>query len=361
MTKTEATEKIKSGISLRELDSEFSKDKDIVLAAVKISGDELKFACDELKNDKEIALAAISSEGFPFEFISLELWDDTTFVEDALEVYAGCFGFVSKRLLSDKIYVLELMNKYDIPIHALSDELRDDEQVFLEACKSSLNERGDINFASERLKSSEKFILEAIIINPELIYYANDVILDSEDFVKRCLIENPESAEYHLALYYYEQISKGKLDLKNVDVKHLRKYHKIHAIINGYSLEEVDEYDEEIILSAMKKGANIPAEQLIPLVYEYQNDASLLIALLGGQGLLLEHLKDLQNNYDAVMAAVKNDGIAYRFASPELRKNIQVSKEAVLNNPAAIDYISNEVKSNKEFLDFINQHFPNGI
>jgi predicted Ser/Thr protein kinase len=68
-------------------------------------------------------------------------------------------------------------------------------------------------------------------------------------------------------------------------------------------------------------------------------------------------LSEYQNDIEAVHAAVSNNGLAYKYASPELRKNLQISKEAVLNNPAAIDYISKEVKSNQEFLDFIKQHF----
>jgi hypothetical protein len=361
MNKEEAIEKIKEGASLSEIDAEFRKDRDVVMLALEANGNELEYASEEMQRDRDIALASIrASEGYPFEYISIELWDDATFVEDALEVSSECFGFVSKRLLSDKIYVLELMNKYDIPIHALSDELRDDANVFLLAYKSSLNDRGDFNFASNRLKSIESFMIDAIKINPESIYYANEKLFESEDFVKMCLEINPETAEYNLPISFYKEIKHGNINFDYKD-PNWKKYHSIMALVSGtWDHELFNHLDFETILQALENGAKIDAQILFNNLFnqEIHHDYGVGLALLKRQGLLLEHLKDLQNNYDAVMAAVKNDGIAYRFASPELRKNIQVSKEAVLNNLAAIDYISKEVRSSDEFIEFMKKNYP---
>ena len=52
-----------AGVAAEELKS----DREIVLAAVKESGDALEFATEELKGDRELILAAVKQNGFALE------------------------------------------------------------------------------------------------------------------------------------------------------------------------------------------------------------------------------------------------------------------------------------------------------
>ena len=55
---------------------ELRADKEVVLAAVKNSGAQLKFASTELRADKEVVLAAVENKDFAIQFASDELQKD---------------------------------------------------------------------------------------------------------------------------------------------------------------------------------------------------------------------------------------------------------------------------------------------
>jgi len=71
---------------------EARQDRDLVLAAVKISGQELKFAAPDLRRDREIALAAVKQDVMSWRYVARELRDDP----ELNEVVACALGFTGK-------------------------------------------------------------------------------------------------------------------------------------------------------------------------------------------------------------------------------------------------------------------------
>jgi len=73
-------------------------------------------------------------------------------------------------------------------------------------------------------------------------------------------------------------------------------------------------------------------------------------AKLKRQGNGLFHAgKELQNNKEIVLSAVKQNGFALKFASYELRNDKEVVLAAVKQNRYALQYASDELKNNKDF------------
>ena len=69
-------EKLEKILPLQEVSKELQNDKDIVMAAVKHSGNALEYASKNLKNDKEVVLEAVKSDERAMVFASKNLKSD---------------------------------------------------------------------------------------------------------------------------------------------------------------------------------------------------------------------------------------------------------------------------------------------
>ncbi len=357
MTKNEAIEKIKSGTSLAELDPIFRKDKDVVLAAVKQFGLELEYADESLKNDWEIALTSLESEGDSMYFISKELWDNEEFVNEALKKYGIFLSWASDRLRNDKSFVLKALKQCEIPVIALGEKLLDDEDVFLKAFLSYHPEREDFQYASSNLKKNPKVVLGIVSTNPEIIHYADNSLFESEEFVKKCIELNPETADFNESLLSYKRIKNGNIDFDSVNDANWKKYHSVFALeVGTWEPDFFNDLDFELIIEALDRGAGIDEGTLYSYLLnnEILNKDDCVMAFLKRQGMLIKLLPDKQDDFEAVLAAVKHNGIAYRFVSPELRKNMQIAQAAYLSDPDTKDYISREVKNSDEWKSFLD-------
>ena len=67
------------------------------------------------------------------------------------------------------------------------------------------------------------------------------------------------------------------------------------------------------------------------------------IKQLSKNGLLLENFPDLQNNKEAVLIAVRQNGLALQFASKRLKNDKEVVLQAVKQNGLALYYASDNL------------------
>ncbi len=72
----------------------------------------------------------------------------------------------------------------------------------------------------------------------------------------------------------------------------------------------------------------------------------------------LRSLDDYQNDFDVVLAAIKKDGMAIKFASPSLRSNVHLVRAAVTNQDYVINEIDSSFKGDESFALFFFS-FPN--
>lgn len=66
----------------------------------------------------------------------------------------------------------------------------------------------------------------------------------------------------------------------------------------------------------------------------------------------LKSLDSYQNDFDVVLAAIKNDGMAIKFASPSLRSNVHLVRAAVINQDYVINEIDSSFKDDESFALF---------
>lgn len=83
-----------SGDSIRYADEAFRSDKDVVLAAVQQDGLSLRYACDKLKDDPEVAMAAVHSKGRALRHASDRLRGDLDIVMEAMKQDSFAYAYI---------------------------------------------------------------------------------------------------------------------------------------------------------------------------------------------------------------------------------------------------------------------------
>lgn len=101
-------------------------DKEVVLKAVEMNGNNLEHASDRLKDDKEVVLKSIQYNGLCLSHAGEKLKDDREVVKKAIEndIFGWVLQSASDRLKDDKELVLQAVKKHPIAIDYASPGLR---------------------------------------------------------------------------------------------------------------------------------------------------------------------------------------------------------------------------------------------
>lgn len=157
MTKEEAIEQINKDIwSFRSM-SEFHNDRDVILAAVKIDGFNLRFASDELINDFEIVQAAVRQNGKAIQYASDELKNNREIAIEALKNNSEAISYIGKDLgfQDEEFYKLWVDSRLKTKQHELFDKKECKKEEIKELYKTY---KCDIdNLIDESLKLSKEF------------------------------------------------------------------------------------------------------------------------------------------------------------------------------------------------------------
>ena len=188
-----------NGYNLYYVSEELTDDKELVLLAVKYDGECLSFASDRLRDDYDVVKAALNSDNYnrrPFDLypVSLRLRDNKEIIMAAVKKKGENLRYASDRLKDDKEVVLAAIKNGGSAI-GISKRLKNDEDVAMAAIDNgeslshfenkisdnrdivmhAVKKHGfDLVHASERLKDDIEVVKEAIKQNPKAIEFASD-------------------------------------------------------------------------------------------------------------------------------------------------------------------------------------------
>lgn len=200
-------------------------DREFMLRAVKINGEALHDASERLKRDKElILLAAKDCEWFMFDIPEEHLKDrkfvlallsengmflwtvkskqkgplDGELIKTAVRQNFEAARFVKplyfdeKNPMCDKKFVLELVKISGRTLQYAYEPFRDDEEVVLEAVTSYRA----FEFASNRLKHNEDFLVRVLDKNPSCLAYAPARYREDKTLVAALMKKHPYVYRY---------------------------------------------------------------------------------------------------------------------------------------------------------------------
>lgn len=201
----------------------FYGDFEIMSEFLRCSPDKtVEVASEGLRNNKAFALMAVRLCGNALANFSLSLQEDPDVVFAALHANRNAAGAsnIPAKLKDERSFVLSVLAARHHGLECASDRLRDDDEVVSAAIW--LNPLNAMYFASKRLKSEKRFVLNACRANRSAIRHADAQLcglVGEKDPVDE-LIRLIESEELYLAL-------KKKLDVPNGAVARTRPVQKV--------------------------------------------------------------------------------------------------------------------------------------
>jgi len=102
-----------AGYALEYASEALCNDREIVLAAVKENGRALEYASAELKNDREIVLAAVKQQGHALQFASADLRNNREVVSVAIPSCWPALMYTSLDLQNDREMILASIQSYN--------------------------------------------------------------------------------------------------------------------------------------------------------------------------------------------------------------------------------------------------------
>ena len=194
-----------------------------------------------------------------------------------------------------------------------------------------------LNHISEYILNNREFALEMVKINGRAIKYL-DSLKNDKDIIQEA------SKTYKDALQYAHS---NLLDNKEYMLEIL-KY-------NGCALQYVSEKllnDWDICLTAVKQEKDV----VFLMPNKFSEDRKFVLEVVKSEGykLFLFDSK-FQNDREIVLEAVKNDsyGDVFSFVNDEFKKDKEIAKEAVKKHSRNINYVSEILKLDKEFVLYV--------
>jgi hypothetical protein len=116
--------------------------------------------------------------------------------------------------------------------------------------------------------------------------------------------------------------------------------------------------DKKGALKIINDGETLRIEEIPKNLWE---DKEIVLAAVKLDGMFLFYASDkLVKNKEIVLEAVKTSGLAIQYADKSLQKDINICCEAIKQDDCAYDYISDEIKKDptilKTWAESINAH-----
>ena len=161
----------------------FRNQKPIVMQAVKIDGNAIKYASNNLKNDREIIMSAITFSKDrdynlirdPFEIVDEKYRIDHEIVLASMSNLCLEFIHIDDRLKKDKKFILKFLKSYDElswQFFSLDYKFKNDKEVILRALSFTdhkTHSSWHFENINKDLKSNREFVLDAVKINGYVI------------------------------------------------------------------------------------------------------------------------------------------------------------------------------------------------
>ncbi|KAF0975389.1 hypothetical protein FDP41_005383 [Naegleria fowleri] len=257
---------------------------------------------------------------------------------------------------------IEFMNDKEIVWnHIKNDNLRNDKELVLEAIKHNENALEDASFSLQRDKN---FVLEAIRWNEKCLCCAAYEFLKDSEFVFEAIKQNKKALRWvPCELLTNEAFMLKVIKFIFPEFHHLDSFEHANKEI---MMKLVNEFGFLLIFASdeLKNDRDIVSTAIrndgLAFAFASHNLSSLDVETFSDmyqKKLLRTERIDLPyndppffNDKEIVLEVVKNDGFALKYASNELRKDRGLVMEAVKSNGYALFYASEELQNNHELV-----------
>ena len=205
--------------------------------------------------------------------------------------------------------IISEINDGTLEYSQLSKELKHNPSITIVALRKKSS---NINYLPKIFFDNFDIMLQAVQLNGFILQKVSDDLIQNRNIVHAAVKQNGLALNY---VFNYETDYEEEYD------------------------EDYDSYHMRIIKTFM--GRDIIDDSRQYLVRDYE----IVLAAVTQNGMALDYAsKDLQNNFDIVLAAVKQNGESIKFSSDELQDDKEIILTAIESNYDAIHYISPDLK-----------------
>lgn len=171
LDKATTLEKVNNGLFLELVNKKYLSDIDVVKAAIKRSGHNIRHARPPLKKNRKLAFLAIRQNPNALKFVDRELRGDKELVLISVSHYGRNLHLADKELKKDREVVLAAIENYAQALSHADDNLKKDEEIVMAALKA---QSSSLQYADATLRDNDAFILRAIEETPMAIRWASE-------------------------------------------------------------------------------------------------------------------------------------------------------------------------------------------
>ncbi|MBA3721977.1 MAG: DUF4116 domain-containing protein [Parachlamydiaceae bacterium] len=282
----------------------------------------------------------------------------------SMDYYLRHYPFISPELVKDKDFAISAVKEAENFLKFVPANLQDDEDVVLAAIQHKQNyEECPFQYASDRLRNKKNVVLEAVRVNPRALQFAEAYINDPE-VIEEAVKTDPVGFRYastelrNNKSYVFSLLEKGYNRIFKYLPPALKNdfdFMKQAVSIRGFSLFYAStalKNHKELVLIAIK---NCP-ETIENISSELQEDPEVVAAALDQDPEVLTALSDTQQNIKTnVLKSVSRDGKMLDWVIKKFRDDFDVVLAAVKNNPLALQYASDRLKQHPDIINAFKQ------
>ena len=293
----------------------FINNSDFILNAVEKNSEIIRFITGGILINKEIVFAAVSKNGLALRHLIADL--------------DRCYDTETRRKI-----VSEAVANCKYAIRYAQEALKKDSKFYNSNFKALIENPDNWaeRIASARFNNIKEIVLDAVGQNGLALEFADPELKNDIDVVKTAVSENGLALEFASPRLKKARCIVFEAVSNNGDA------------LNYHNSCDYYIYDIEIVskaISNLKKRSrfnisHIPDYQIIVLEAIKQNGFALQFAS-----------PEMKKQKEVVIPAVQQNGLALQFADPDLQDDIEVVKAAVQQNGLALHYASTRLKMAK--------------
>lgn len=245
-------------------------DREIVLAAVKISGSEFKYADPIYRSDREIVLNAVKNHADALKYADEVFKDDREIVFEAVKNNACIFEFASTACKCDREFIMKLI-KLNVSVIEYADEsIKNDYEIGLLA----VGHRGTvISCLSHSLQLNRDIVLTAVNQSGGAFSVLQHIWRRDVEIILIAVRKDASSFQYIDPILQNDK--KFVMDLMDVQVNIIKW------------LPNNLKSDKELVAKAISKGTS---EIFLCINIEFLNDAEFMLSMLQYNAFTYQYL-----------------------------------------------------------------------
>jgi len=311
-------------------------DFQIIWEALGNNGLDFQFVSEDLRRNPQLALRAIEQNPLALSFIPEELRYDSDFVRET----AAC-NHETLRYIENREIVTEVLRRDGLAIRYLPLSWREDPELVQTAVSQNGNA---LYLVNSSFRENADIALAAVTQNGLILEILPEVFQNNPEIVRAAVQQNG------MALQYAGESLRSDETIVQAAVTQ-----------NGWAIRYADQsflQNDAMTLAAARQNGLIICLLPTPWQRWLGSQRDIMENAVRQNGLALRYAsEDLKKNFSLVLNAVRQNGRAIRYADDSLKNNIDIVRAAVNQDGTALEFASDELRANESIVrDAVHQN-----